>query len=186
MKARELGGGVGVVVAGNPGPLTLDGTRSYRIGKHRALLIDPGPDLPGQMERLAGLVGDATVEHVCLTHAHADHAGLAQVASNAFGARLAASEETLARLDLDGRVLQGGDRLEVDESSSQLHVVETPGHSADSLSFETHPPRPWRADLRGREGPRGVPSASSRSRGPDLGRDRRRCDVHRSDPPSGV
>jgi glyoxylase-like metal-dependent hydrolase (beta-lactamase superfamily II) len=91
------------------------------------------------MERLAGLVGDATVEHVCLTHAHADHAGLAQVASNAFGARLAASEETLARLDLDGRVLQGGDRLEVDESSSQLHVVETPGHSADSLSFYLRP-----------------------------------------------
>lgn len=139
MRRRELGEGVGVVVADNPGPLTLDGTRSYRVGRRRALLIDPGPDVPDQMSRLRELVGEATVQHVCLTHAHADHAGLARAASQAFGAPLAASAETLDRLGLEGLALQGGDLLEVDAGASYLHVLETPGHSADSLCFYLRP-----------------------------------------------
>ena len=57
---EELGEGVGVAVADNPGPLTLDGTRSYRIGSRRAVLLDPGPDRPGGLRRLFRLVGEAT------------------------------------------------------------------------------------------------------------------------------
>lgn len=139
MKALDLGGNVAVIIADNPGPLTLDGTRSYRIGARKALLVDPGPDLPDQLERLHELVGDATVRQVCLTHAHTDHAALAARARDAFGARLAASGETLDRLGLDGDALQDGDRLEVDDGSAYVRVVETPGHSADSVSFYLRP-----------------------------------------------
>ncbi len=141
MAAGELGEGVGVVVADNPGPLTLDGTRCYRIGARRAVLLDPGPDRAGGMDRLLELVGEADVEWVGLTHAHHDHAALAPRAAEEFGAPLAASPQTLARLGLEGRPLGDGDRLEVDDGSAYLDVLETPGHSADSLSFCLQPAR---------------------------------------------
>ncbi len=141
MTASQLGEEVGVVVADNPGPLTLDGTRSYRIGARRAVLLDPGPDRPEGIDRLVELVGEAVVEWVCLTHAHHDHAALASKAAEEFGASLAASPQTLARIGLEGRPLGDGDRVEVDGGSAHLDVVETPGHSADSLSFCLQPVR---------------------------------------------
>ncbi len=130
---------MGVAVADNPGPLTLDGTRIYRIGARRAILLDPGPDRPGGLDRVRRLVGRATVDWVCLTHAHADHAGLAGAASEAFGAPLAASPATLARLGLEGRELAEADRLDVDDGRGWVEVIETPGHSDDSLSFYLRP-----------------------------------------------
>lgn len=136
---EELGGGVGVAVADNPGPLTLDGTRSYRIGSRRAVLLDPGPDRPGGLRRLARLVGEAAVEWICLTHAHQDHAALAVRAAAQFGAPLAASADTLSRMGVKGRALVDGDGLEVDDGAAQLAALETPGHSADSLSFLLRP-----------------------------------------------
>lgn len=141
MTASELGEGVGVVVADNPGPLTLDGTRSYRIGARRAVLLDPGPDRPGGIDRLVELVGETIVEWICLTHAHHDHAALASRAAKEFGASLAASPQTLARIGLEGRALGDGDRIDVDGGSAHLDVLETPGHSADSLSFCLQPAR---------------------------------------------
>jgi glyoxylase-like metal-dependent hydrolase (beta-lactamase superfamily II) len=137
MAASELGEGVGVVVSDNPGPLTLDGTRSYRIGTRRAVLLDPGPDRPGGIDRLFELVGEAVVEWVCLTHAHHDHAALAHRAAEEFGASLAASPQTLARIGLEGRPLGDGDRIEVDGGSAHLDALET----ADSLSFCLQPAR---------------------------------------------
>lgn len=139
MAGDELGAGVGSAVGDNPGPLTLDGTRTYRIGVGQAVLLDPGPDLPGQIERLRELVGRAAIEWVCLTHGHPDHAALARAACEAFGAPLAAAAEALARLGLDGRTLSDGDRLEIDGGAAWLDVVETPGHSPDSLSFFLRP-----------------------------------------------
>jgi glyoxylase-like metal-dependent hydrolase (beta-lactamase superfamily II) len=141
MTTGELGEGVGVAVADNPGPLTLDGTLSYRIGTRRAVLLDPGPDRPGGIDRLVKLVGEAVVEWICLTHAHHDHAALASRAAEEFGASLAASPETLARIRLEGRPLGDGDRIEIDGGSAHLDVLETPGHSADSLSFCLQPAR---------------------------------------------
>ena len=136
----ELGAGVASVVADNPGPMTLDGTRSYRVGVRRAVLLDPGPDTPGQLERLRGLVGEARVEWIALTHSHTDHAALAAAAAEEFEAPLAASPASLDRLGLQGRALVDGDRLEIDGGAAELHVLETPGHSADSLSFFLLPP----------------------------------------------
>ncbi len=41
-----------VARADNPGPLTLDGSRSYLIGGEPAVLIDPGPAGPAQQNTL--------------------------------------------------------------------------------------------------------------------------------------
>jgi hydroxyacylglutathione hydrolase len=136
-RLKRLPGEPNVVwtVAPNPGPLTLDGTRSYRVGSQNVVLVDPGPDLPGQLDRLRGLVGGLSVEAICLTHAHRDHSGMAARAAQAFDAPVAASAETLRRLDLDGRSLADGDPIELDGGAMDLTTVPAPGHSADHVVF---------------------------------------------------
>jgi hydroxyacylglutathione hydrolase len=129
------------LTAQNPGPLTLDGTRTYVIGRSRPVVLDPGPDDAVHLERLTAVVGDRAVEAVCVTHSHADHAALAEHASKAFGAPLAGSAETLRRLGVPGRELADGDVLPVDRGASQLQALETPGHSADHLCFLWIPSR---------------------------------------------
>lgn len=131
----ELAPDLQVVVAENAGPLTLDGTRSYIIGSSRVVVLDPGPAHAGHLQRVVSAVGDRLVAWVCLTHAHPDHAAGAAAAAEALEAPLAASEDTLRRLSLAGRPLQEGDELPVDGGRSTLRILETPGHSADSLSL---------------------------------------------------
>ncbi len=128
-------------VASNPGPLTLDGTRCYRVGEKRVVLVDPGPAMPGQLDRLEKLVDGHTVEAICLTHAHADHAGIAIEAAECFGALVAASADTLSRRGISGRVLAGGETIPVDGGALGLKVLETPGHSADHLAYLLEPGR---------------------------------------------
>ncbi len=127
--------------ADNPGPLTLDGTRTYVVGRSRPVVIDPGPDDPVHLERLSGLLGDRTVEAVCVTHSHADHAALAARAAEVLRAPLAGSAETLRRLGTAGRELKDGDVIPVDGGGSQLEALETPGHASDHLCFLWTPSR---------------------------------------------
>lgn len=128
-------------VASNPGPLTLDGTRCYAVGVERIVLVDPGPAIPGQIERLEALAADRPVESICLTHAHTDHAGIADLAAKHFTAPLAASAETLRRLDLSGRALDAGDSISVDGGAAWLQTIRTPGHSADHVAYLLEPGR---------------------------------------------
>lgn len=125
----------------NPGPLTLDGTCCYAVGSERVVLVDPGPAIPGQIERLEALVGGRPVEAICLTHAHTDHSGAAGAAGARFGAPVAASAKTLARLELSGRALEDGDAVPLDGGESELRAVRTPGHSADHMVYVLEPDR---------------------------------------------
>jgi len=122
-------------VSPNPGPLTLDGTCCYAVGRSRLVLVDPGPAIAGQIERLESLVAGRSVEAICLTHAHSDHAGVAELASERFEAPIAASAETLSRRNLSGRTLDGGDLLPVDDGTSGLLAIPSPGHSADHMAY---------------------------------------------------
>ncbi len=128
-------------VTPNPGPLTLDGTCCYAVGQRRLILVDPGPALPGQIERLEGLVADRPVEAICLTHAHADHSGIVERASERFNAPVAASAEALSRRGLSGRALADGESLTVDGGERVLRAIQTPGHSADHLAYQLLPGR---------------------------------------------
>jgi glyoxylase-like metal-dependent hydrolase (beta-lactamase superfamily II) len=140
---------VEVVLAPNPGPLTLDGTRTWLVGSGTVVLIDPGPALPEHLARVQAAVGGRGVDAILLTHAHADHAGGAAAAARAFGAPVMASSATLARTGLAGRVLREGDTVPVGGSGTQestggaicLQVIETPGHAADHISFLLLPDR---------------------------------------------
>ena len=128
-------------VAPNPGPLTLDGSRCYAVGESRLVLVDPGPRLPGQLQRLKELVSGRPVEAIALTHAHRDHSGIAAAASEQFAAPVAASAATLARIAVDGRPLAEGDTIPGDGGQRHLQTIRTPGHSSDHTAFLLLPER---------------------------------------------
>ena len=120
-----------VVLASNPGPFTLDGTRTYIVGRDSLAVIDPGPDDPGHLRALEAAVGGARDVMVLVTHDHADHSGCARALADALGCPLVGS---CRQAD---RPLRDADLVATD--LGDLVAVETPGHSADHLCF--HWPR---------------------------------------------
>jgi glyoxylase-like metal-dependent hydrolase (beta-lactamase superfamily II) len=138
------------IVANNPGPITFTGTCSYIVGAGQVAVIDPGPDLPGQVEALLDAVRGETVTHILVSHTHRDHSPAARALRAATGAPifgcgphrqarpLAAGEANIleASNDLDyapDRQLHDGDVVE--GAGWRLGAVETPGHMANHLAF---------------------------------------------------
>lgn len=119
-----------LVRAPNPGPMTLDGTNSFVLrapGAAGCVIVDPGPDDPGHLARLAAA---GHVELVLVTHHHADHTeGVA---------RFAAMADAPVRA-LDPSLCAGapplGDRERISAAGLEIEVVATPGHTADSVCF---------------------------------------------------
>ena len=103
--------GVVRVRAGNPSPLTLEGTNTYVVG---AWVVDPGPDDPHHLDAVMKAATDG-IEGVVLTHGHADHS--------------AAAGPLAERAGGDVPVLRpgGGDQ------AGPFSALGTPGHSADSV-----------------------------------------------------
>jgi glyoxylase-like metal-dependent hydrolase (beta-lactamase superfamily II) len=117
------------VLAPNPGVMTLEGTNTWilRDGE-RSLVVDPGPLDAGHLDRVASLAGD--VVGVLLTHHHHDHAEGARSFAEAVGCGVRALDPALV---LGEEGLRHGDVVTAGEL--EVHVVGTPGHTADSLSF---------------------------------------------------
>lgn len=112
-------------LAGNPGPITFDGTRSYVVGEFTAAVIDPGPALDEHLAALAAAVRRARSVAVLVTHGHGDHAAGAGDLARRVGAEVWGPD---AGRDLgDGQVFttDGGD----------LVAVSTPGHSRRHFCF---------------------------------------------------
>ncbi|MFW6039587.1 MAG: MBL fold metallo-hydrolase [Gemmatimonadota bacterium] len=138
--SRRRGPDLVVLRANNPGPMTLDGTRSYVLGNRRVAIVDPGPDDAAALDALERAVAGRDVAALLLTHAHADHAGGAARAAERFGVPVSASAATLDRLGLDGRDLADGATLEV-ESGRTVTALHAPGHSADHVCYLSEPGR---------------------------------------------
>lgn len=131
--------GIVSVTAENPGPLTLDGTRTWVIGTDVVAIVDPGPLDRDHLERIDAIVEGRHVTAVCLTHSHSDHAESAEEAAHRWG-RLHASAGTLDRLGLDGRRLRDGDEIAVGQGRIMI-ALDTPGHSGDHLAYLCVPGR---------------------------------------------
>lgn len=115
---------VRAVLAPNASPLTLDGTRSYVIGRDRVAVIDPGPALPSHLDAVADRIGSGVVVGVLVTHGHPDHDAGAAALAERLGAPLRAAR---------AGTLAGGDRVETD--AGVLVAVATPGHTPDHFAF---------------------------------------------------
>ena len=120
-----------VVVASNPGPFTLDGTRTYIVGRETPAVIDPGPDDPDHLRALEAAVADARRVTVLVTHDHADHSGCARALADALGAPLLGPCRGADGPLRDGAVVR--------TDHGELVAVDTPGHCAEHLCF--HWPR---------------------------------------------
>jgi len=119
------------VLAPNPGPMTLDGTNTWvlRGGPDGpSVVVDPGPDIKSHLDAVAEAAGEVAV--VLLTHGHADHSEGARAFAERVDCPVRALDPAY-RLGPEG--LADGDVVEVD--GLELRVVETPGHTTDSLSF---------------------------------------------------
>jgi len=100
--------------ADNPSPMTLEGTNTYLLrGPDGLTAVDPGPDDPAHLARVAG---HGPLTRIVLTHGHPDHA--------AGAARLAAATGAPVLRRADGSL---------PDTLPGLTVLATPGHTSDSV-----------------------------------------------------
>lgn len=128
------------VTADNAGPLTLDGTRSYVVGRSAVVIVDPGPRDPDHLDAVRSVVSGRPVEAVLLTHAHGDHSAGARATADEFRAPVRASRATLDRLGVSGNAVEDGDTIDWD-GDLRFVAVHTPGHSADHVAYLLLPGR---------------------------------------------
>ena len=130
MPSRVLDPRVSVLLAPNPGPMTLDGTNSYRLagpGSAGGVVVDPGPDDPGHLQALADA---GPVELILITHRHADHTAGAPGLAALTGAPVRAIDPEHchgAPPLVDGELVRA--------AGLTFTVLATPGHTADSACF---------------------------------------------------
>ncbi len=127
----RFGSGAECVLAPNANVMTLDGTNTWILrdgGSERSVVVDPGPLDAGHLDAVAAAAGD--VRTVLLTHHHLDHSEAARAFAERVGCGVRALDPAY-RLGSEG--LGEGDVVSVGDL--EVHVVATPGHTADSLSF---------------------------------------------------
>lgn len=131
------------MLAPNPSLMTLDGTNSWLVaepGSAAAIVVDPGPDDEGHLNRVVAAAAGAgqRIEKIVLTHGHADHSAGAGRLAELTGAAVLAVDPAHrhgggrpAGSALSGEALGPGDR--VSAGGCELAVIETPGHTSDSV-----------------------------------------------------
>ncbi|MFT3864567.1 MAG: MBL fold metallo-hydrolase [Solirubrobacterales bacterium] len=103
-----------LIVAPNPGPMTLEGTNTYLYGADPCLVIDPGDEDPGHLEAIRAAAAErGGIGAVLVTHSHIDHVS----GADQLGAPVIMPK---------GGEIHGG-----------LRALATPGHAADHVVFLT-------------------------------------------------
>jgi glyoxylase-like metal-dependent hydrolase (beta-lactamase superfamily II) len=121
------------LLAPNPSPMTLDGTRTFVVGR---VVIDPGPDDAAHLDAIVDALDGAPPAAILLTHAHGDHSAAALPLARRTGAPVMMSRGAL-HSPLHGaevaRWLADGDEVEADGGT--LRAIATPGHAPEHLAF---------------------------------------------------
>jgi glyoxylase-like metal-dependent hydrolase (beta-lactamase superfamily II) len=127
---RRVTGTASVVLAPNPGPMTLEGTNTWILrapDSQACVVVDPGPE---HEDHLATVASCGPVATILLTHGHYDHSEGARRLAELTRAPVRALDPA-HRLGDEGL----GDGDVVAAAGLEIRVAGTPGHSADSLSF---------------------------------------------------
>jgi glyoxylase-like metal-dependent hydrolase (beta-lactamase superfamily II) len=120
-----------VLLADNPGLMTLEGTNTWVLRAPRSdemVVVDPGPDDDEHIPRIAAL---GRIALVLISHRHGDHTDGIDKLVELTGAPVRAADPKFLRRD--GVVLTDGEVI--DAAGLKITVLATPGHTADSLSF---------------------------------------------------
>jgi glyoxylase-like metal-dependent hydrolase (beta-lactamase superfamily II) len=118
----------GVLLAPNPGPMTLEGTNTWLLrvpGSARCAVVDPGPLHEEHLSAVAA--AGTTIDLILLTHGHLDHSEGAPRLAELTGAPVLALDRTFGEHLPVGEV--------IDAAGVRVEAIETPGHSGDSVSF---------------------------------------------------
>src|SRR5690554_5049313 len=117
-----------VVLAPNPGPMTLDGTNSYVLstGPDSSVIVDPGP---ADAAHLAALTATGPTL-ILITHHHADHTEGSAELHRLTGAPVRAIDVAQCH---GGEPLRDGELIAA--AGVSIRVLATPGHTADSACF---------------------------------------------------
>lgn len=116
------------ILAPNPSPFTLDGTRTHIVDGEA--IIDPGPAIESHIARIVASAPRA--RWILITHRHADHVPAAPIVAKRTGAQIAAPHGVF-HPPLPDREIKDGDRFQL--SSATLTAIATPGHTGESVSF---------------------------------------------------
>lgn len=116
------------ITAPNPGPFTLDGTRTYLLGE--TAILDPGPAIESHVDAIHAAM--PRLETILITHRHGDHAPAAVPLKQRTGARIVAPRNVLE--DVDQRV-EGGEVLRI--GGVDVEVIATPGHTNEHVCYLT-------------------------------------------------
>jgi recombination protein RecT len=130
------------LTAPNPGMMTGPGTNSYIVGDAASgyIVVDPGPDDAGHLERIHRATGGDIRRIVC-THSHPDHSpgakplqAMCASRPEIVGLPSAPTARADSRFEPD-RALADGELLSLngDGESHTLQVMHTPGHAANHL-----------------------------------------------------
>ncbi len=120
-----------VLLAENPGLLTLEGTNTWVLrgpGSDESVIVDPGPDDDEHIARIAAL---GRIALVLISHRHGDHTDGIDKLVELTGAPVRSADPKFLRGD--GVTLT--DREVIDAAGLKITVLAAPGHTADSLSF---------------------------------------------------
>jgi glyoxylase-like metal-dependent hydrolase (beta-lactamase superfamily II) len=120
-----------VLLANNPGLMTLEGTNSWVLrgpGSDEVVVVDPGPD---DDEHIAKLAGVGRIALVLISHRHGDHTDAIDKLVDLTGAPVRSAGSGFLR-GLSGELTEGE---VIDAAGLRITVWATPGHTADSLSF---------------------------------------------------
>lgn len=132
-KPRAVTPSAAVLLANNPGPMTLDGTNTWILrapGSTDCIVVDPGPDEPEHIAAVAEAAGGA-VALTLVTHRHPDHTGGIDELVRLTGTPVRSMDPEFLR----GAAAPLADGEVIEAAGLRITVLHTPGHTADSVSF---------------------------------------------------
>lgn len=130
-RLRAVTDTVSVLLADNPGLLTLEGTNTWVLrgpGSDELVVVDPGPEDDEHIERVAAA---GRISLVLISHRHGDHTDGIDKLVERTGATVRSAGSGFLR-GLGGELVDGE---VIDAAGLKIKVMATPGHTADSLSF---------------------------------------------------
>jgi glyoxylase-like metal-dependent hydrolase (beta-lactamase superfamily II) len=126
-----LTGWVTLVLAPNPGPMTLDGTNTWVLrapGQTRGVVVDPGPLDEGHLAQIAE---HGPFDAIFVTHGHHDHVEGAARLSELLGGTPVRAADPAHCVGADA--FHDGEKIALE--GLEIRVLRTPGHTADSVCF---------------------------------------------------
>ncbi|HLS78267.1 MAG TPA: MBL fold metallo-hydrolase [Nocardia sp.] len=132
-QVRQVTGSAAVLLADNPGKMTLDGTNTWLLrapGASGYVVVDPGPKDNKHIEAIAAAT-DGDIALTLITHHHHDHTGGIERLVKLTGTPVAAVEPGYLN-DWDAPLADG---QVLEAAGLSIRAVATPGHTADSVSF---------------------------------------------------